>query len=162
MRGLAMSGGCSFAHTAILPGERKINDREQEEPADDCHVLQAGRQFAPELRSVAEPKPMSDQSSRSRKAGEQQRAQPCEEVRGHENSADELSKYGGTRESRRPRQSVAPNLLDARTPVPQLVDAAIEKHRRETQPSDRERISDHGFSFLSAAIRCLTVGSPSA
>jgi hypothetical protein len=32
---------------------REIEEAEQEQPADDCHVLQAGRQFMPELASVA-------------------------------------------------------------------------------------------------------------
>jgi len=73
----------------------KIDQEEQEQPADDRHMLQAGRQFVPELASVAEPEAMPEQSGGDRKAGQQQRAQPCKEARGHEKSADELSKDGG-------------------------------------------------------------------
>ena len=76
-------------------------------PPDNRHMLQAGRQFVPELTSVAEPEAVPDHRRQNRKAGEQQGAQPCKESSGDEASADELGKDGGTRESRRPRQSVA-------------------------------------------------------
>ena len=33
--------------------------------------------------------------------------------------------------------------------MPQLIDAAIKKHGRETKPGDQEPISDHAFSLLS-------------
>src|SRR5712671_6571545 len=116
----------------------------------------------PELRSAAKPKAVPEQSSRDREAGEQQRAQPGEESSGDKASADELSKDGGSRESRRPRQSVALDLFDARTPMPQLIKPAIEKHGSETNPGNQEPIPDHPFSLLRAAIRCLTAGVPSA
>jgi len=80
-------------------------------------VLQAGRQLVPELGSAAKPEAMPEQSGSDRKPGQQQRAQPREETGGYQKSADELSKDGGTRESRRPRQSVAPDLFDARPPM---------------------------------------------
>src|SRR5882724_9888626 len=116
----------------------------------------------PELRSAAKPKAVPDQCSRDRKPGEQQRAQPCEESGGDKAPADELSKDGGTRESRRPRQSVALDLFDARPPMPQLINPAIKKHRRETSPGDQEPVLDHPFSLPCAAIKCLTRGVPSA
>src|ERR1700746_134394 len=125
-------------------------------------MLQAGRQFVLELRSAAKPEALPDPRGRDRKAGEQQRAKPCEESGGYQKSADELGKDGGTRESRRPRQSVAPDLFDARTPMPELVDAAVKEHGRQTQPGDQESILGQFGSLLRAAIRCLTVGSPSA
>ena len=105
---------------------------------------------------------MPDQSGGNRKAGQQQRTQPCEESGGDKASADELGKGRGTRESRRPRQPVVPDFLDARTPMPQLVDAAIKKHGRETKPGDQEPVLDHPFSLPCAAIKCLTAGVPSA
>src|SRR5579864_4456125 len=58
------SGGwAATARAALAPEARslisgpssaagEVEDAEQEEPADDCHVLQAGRQFMPELGSV--------------------------------------------------------------------------------------------------------------
>src|SRR5882724_940330 len=125
-------------------------------------MLQACRQFVPELRSAAEPEAVPEQSGRNRKAGEQQRAQPCQKARGDEASADELSKDGGTRESRRPRQSVALDLFDARPPMPQLINPAIKKHGRETKPGDQEPVLNHPFSLPCAAIKCLTAGVPSA
>ena len=61
---------------------------------------------------------MPEQCGGNRKAGEQQGTQPCEEACGHEKLADELGKDGGIGENRRPWQSIAPDLLDARTPMP--------------------------------------------
>ena len=113
------SGGCAAsACAALAPGARplitgpssngrKIEEGEQEQPADNRHMLQAGRQFVPALTSVAEQEAVPDHRRQNRKAGEQQGAQPCKESSGDEASADELGKDGGTRESRRPRQSVA-------------------------------------------------------
>src|SRR3984893_13386146 len=74
------SGGwAATACAALAPGPRslisgplatggEVEDGEQEEPADDCHMLQAGRQFVRELASAAEPEAMPDQCSRDRKA----------------------------------------------------------------------------------------------
>jgi hypothetical protein len=102
------SGGWAATVCAVLaPGARsliagplatggEVEDAEQEEPTDDCHVLQAGRQFVPELGSAAEPEAVPDYRGRNRKAGEHQRAQPCEKSRGDEASADELGKDGDT------------------------------------------------------------------
>src|SRR5205807_6992291 len=102
----------------------EIDEREQEQPADDPHMLQAGRQFVPELRSAAEPKAMPDQCGRNRKAGEQQRAQPCEQTRGHEASTHELGKDSRSGESRRPWKPITFDLFDARPPMPKLIHSA--------------------------------------
>src|SRR3984893_6296717 len=149
-----------IAGPLVTGGE--VEDGEQEEPTDDCHVLQAGRQFVRELASAAEPEAMPDQSGGNRKAGQQQRTQPCEESGGDKASADELGKGRGARESRRPRQSVAPDFFDARPPMPQLIDPAIKKHGRKTKPGDQEPVLNHPFSLPCAAIKCLTAGVPSA
>src|SRR5271169_2768670 len=130
------------------PAARKIEEAEQDQPADDRHMLQACRQFVPELRSAAEPEAVPEQCGRNRKAGEQQRAQPCQKARGDEASADKLSKDGRTRESRRPRQSVTLDLFDARLPMPQLIEPAIEKHGSETKPGDQEPVLSHPFLLL--------------
>src|SRR5437879_6045925 len=106
-------------------------------------MLQAGRHFVPELRSAAEPETMPDQRGSNCKAREKRRAQPCQQAYGYEASADELGKDSRAGENRRPRQSVALDLFDARPPMPQLVDPAIEKHGSETKPGNQEPISDH-------------------
>jgi hypothetical protein len=105
------SGECAAsACAALAPGARplitgpssngrKIEEGEQEQPADNRHMLQAGRQFVPELTFVAVPEAVPDHRRQNRKAGEQQRAQPCEESSGDEASADALGKDGGTREA---------------------------------------------------------------
>src|SRR5271163_4283414 len=61
------SGGwAATACAAVSPGPwsitsgpssagREIEEAEQQQPTDDRHMLQAGRQFVPELRSAAKP-----------------------------------------------------------------------------------------------------------
>src|SRR5882762_10548171 len=116
----------------------------------------------PELHSAAKPEAVPEQSSRNRKAGEQQRTQPCEESGGDKASADELGKDRGTHESRRPRESIAPDLVDTGAPMPKLIHGAVKKHDRETKPGNQQPISDHPFALPCAAIKCLTAGVPSA
>src|SRR5207253_9998360 len=65
--------------------------------------------------SAAEPETMPDQCGPNRKAGEHQRAQPCEQTRGHEASADELGKDSRSGESRRPWKPITFDLFDARS-----------------------------------------------
>src|SRR5271155_841919 len=120
-------------------------------------MLQAGRQFVPELRSAAEPEAVPEQRGSNRKAREKQRAEPCQQAYGDEATADELSEDSRAGEDRWPWQSVASHLFDTGTPMPQLVDPAIEKHDSETKPGNQEPISDHP-SLPCAAIRCLTAG----
>src|SRR5579862_1703566 len=124
-------------------------------------MLQAGGHFVPELRSAAEPEAMAEQRGSNREAREKQRAKPCYQACRDQASADELGKDGRAGENRRPGQSVALDLFDARPPMPQLVDPAIEKHGSETKPGNQEPISDH-LSLPCAAIKCLTAGTPSA
>ena len=104
---------------------------------------------------------MPEQRGGNRKAREEQRTQPCHQAYGDEASADELGKDSRTGENRRPRQSVAPDLFNARPPMPRFVDPAIEKHGSETKPGNQEPISDQ-FWLPCAAIKCLTAGAPFA
>jgi hypothetical protein len=112
LRGAYVEGLVAHFRSFIPPQRNRVG--KQQEPADDRHMLQAGRQLVPEFGSAAEPEAVPDQRSRNRKAGEHKCAKPREEARGDQASANQLGKDGGTRESSRPGQSVAPNLFDAR------------------------------------------------
>src|SRR6202022_1586396 len=80
----------------------------------------------------------------------------------HTGPPRELVKNGGPPQNRRPRGAVPFDLFDARLPMPQLIEPAIEKHGRQTQPGNQESILGQFCSLLRAALRCLTAGSPSA
>jgi hypothetical protein len=133
-------------------GDRETEEGEQEQPADNRDMFQAGRQFVSEFRSAARPEAVPEQRCRNRKAGEQQRAKPCEQSRGNEASADELGKDRGAGESCRPREPIAPDLLNTRAPMPKLIHGAVEKHGGQEQPGDREPVLNHA-SLIRAAIR---------
>jgi hypothetical protein len=66
---LALEGG--HTHLIVLgsgpsPAGLEIEEGDQEQPADSRHMLQAGRQFALELRSPTEPEAMPDHRGRNR------------------------------------------------------------------------------------------------
>ena len=114
-------------------GTSEIEDGEQQEPADDCQMLQAGRQFASVFRAAPEPEAVPDHGCRHGEAGQQQGAEPGKEAGGDEASANELRGDGGAGEGRRPRQSVASRPLrrsNANT-------ATYRRRYKETPPRDR-------------------------
>src|SRR4029077_15208645 len=90
--GAALPRGAGWIFPVPSSAGGEIEKAEQEQPADDRHMLQAGRQFVPELRSAAEPEAVPEQCGSNREAREKQRAQPCQYACGDEASAGELGK----------------------------------------------------------------------